>query len=81
MQTTSRAQRRTPPSHADVVSEDEAMRIVEDADQKWQSRGARAEYSRSKGVDYERTMRYIPVVSSLKASLDEADAQPDDTDR
>lgn len=69
--TTSRSHRRVPPSHADVVSEDEAQRIIEDAEQKWQSTGARAEYCRSKGVDYERALCYLPIVSSLKASLDE----------
>lgn len=75
MQASSRGQRsRTTPSHADIVSEDEALRIIEDADQKWNSLGARAEYSRSKGVNYERALRYIPVVSSLKASLDGGDA-------
>ncbi len=53
------------PSMADVVSSDEARRMLEDARSRYASSGARAEYSRSKGVDYDRAEIYLPIVTAL----------------
>ena len=50
---------------ADVVSSDEARRMVEDARSRYASSGARAEYSRSKGVNYDRAEIYLPIVAAL----------------
>ena len=51
------------------VSTADARCITEYAESRYGSLGARVEFSRSKGVDYERTKSYLGVVESLEESF------------
>ena len=48
----------------------EAVRVIAEAEGAFEGHGARVEYCRAKGVDYERSLRYIPVLQSLENAFE-----------
>lgn len=61
---------RRRPAQADVVSVGEARAVIDFADANFKSLGARIEYSKVKGVDYESSVLYMQAVCQLTASMD-----------
>jgi hypothetical protein len=43
-----------------------ALKVIRDAQDAFVAPGARAEYCRTKGIDYERSVKYLPIIEHLE---------------
>jgi hypothetical protein len=51
----------------------DAVAVISEAERSFKSCSARHEYCKAKGVDYERSLVYIPIIESLERSMEADD--------
>ena len=57
----------------------DAIRVIEEAEAAFEQHGSRAVYCESKGIHYDRSVKYLPIIEHLESSLGTDSADSDES--